>query len=179
MNYDNNEDSLELINRLLERLHHADYRIFGSIVFNVYKEGSQHIDHVDNLYFGDKWMKAFQGKEPADNPPPTNLPFDDSTPLSALFRENHHEELRKVIDSWRPYLIDDDPMVDALDMTSFRFDFSKVIATSIYIDLGRLLYNHTMVDDNMNKLAWYLFLHTNLSQSQATLHAQLRKYKKR
>lgn len=172
----NDEDALGFFNRLLERLHQADLTHFGSHIQLVYvASGAQHVGSIQtqNVYVERRQEPAKTRKQNEGNT------FDKDTPLSALFRENHHEELRKVIDSWRPYLIDDDPMVDALDMTSFRFDFSKVIATSIYIDLGRLLYNHTMVDDNMNKLAWYLFLHTNLSQSQATLHAQLRKYKKR
>ena len=51
MNFDNNEDDLTLINRLLEQLHQADYKVLGSIVLNVYKAGSQHVDHVDNQYF--------------------------------------------------------------------------------------------------------------------------------
>lgn len=172
----NDEDALGFFNRLLDWLHQADLTHFGSHIQLVYvASGAQHVGSIQtqNVYVERRQEPAKTRKQNEGNT------FDKDTPLSALFRENHHEELRKVIDSWRPYLIDDDPMVDALDMTSFRFDFSKVIATSIYIDLGRLLYNHTMVDDNMNKLAWYLFLHTNLSQSQATLHAQLRKYKKR
>lgn len=172
----NDDEALGFLNCLLERLHQADLKNFGSHIQLVYvASGAQHVGSIQtqNVYVERRQEPAKTRKQNEGNT------FDKDTPLSALFRENHHEELRKVIDSWRPYLIDDDPMVDALDMTSFRFDFSKVIATSIYIDLGRLLYNHTMVDDNMNKLAWYLFLHTNLSQSQATLHAQLRKYKKR
>ena len=105
--------------------------------------------------------------------------FEKDTPLSALFRDNFHGELRKVIESWRPYLIDDDANVDAMKMHSFHFDFSKVIATSIYIDLGRLLHTHALKDDNMSSLAQYLYRHSNLSNSQSTLYAQLRKYKKR
>ena len=116
----------------------------------------------------------FDGTKAAPNPP-----FDADTPLSALFRENHHEELRKVIDSWRPYLIDDDSDVDALALNSFHFDFDKVIATHIYIDLGRLLYVHALKDDNMSHLAKYLYQHSNLSSSESTLYVQLRKYKKR
>ena len=35
-NNNNDEESLELINRLLERLHQADFRFLGSIVLNIY-----------------------------------------------------------------------------------------------------------------------------------------------
>ncbi len=48
----NNEEALELVNRLLELLHQADYKILGSIVLNVYKPGSQHVDKVENQYIG-------------------------------------------------------------------------------------------------------------------------------
>ena len=105
--------------------------------------------------------------------------FGTDTPLSALFREEYHGELRTVIESWRPSLTDDDPATDALAMSRFHFDFRKIMATAVYIDLGRLLSVHALADDNVSTLAWYLFGHSNLSNSQATLYAQLRKYKKR
>lgn len=101
------------------------------------------------------------------------------TPLSALFKEECHELLWQIIESWRPYLDDDAKETDSLSLSYFHFDFKKVIATSIYIDLGRLLHIHALADDNMNTLAWYLYHHSNLSNSQPTLYAQLRKYKKR
>ena len=63
----------------------------------------------------DKWIKALQNKVVADDQPLAAEPvFEKDTPLSALFRDNFHGELRKVIESWRPYLIDDDASVDAL-----------------------------------------------------------------
>ena len=142
-------DVLKMVNVLLEQLHQKEKDHQGSTVINIYEKGSLHVD------------------------------FEKDTPLSALFRDNFHGELRKVIESWRPYLIDDDANVDAMKMHSFHFDFSKVIATSIYIDLGRLLHTHALKDDNMSSLAQYLYRHSNLSNSQSTLYAQLRKYKKR
>ena len=100
------------------------------------------------------------------------------TPLSALFCEIFKSELKTVIESWRPCLIGDDPSIDALQLSHFEFDFSKILATCVYIDLGHLLCKHPLVDDNMRTLADYLFEHSNLSNSQPTLYAQLRKYKK-
>ena len=185
-------DVLKMVNELLEQLHRKDKDHQGSTVINIYGKGSLHVDHVDNQYlYGDKWVKALQNKVVADDQPSAAEPvFEKDTPLSALFRDNFHGELRKfrdnfhgelrkVIESWRPYLIDDDANVDAMKMHSFHFDFSKVIATSIYIDLGRLLHTHALKDDNMSSLAQYLYRHSNLSNSQSTLYAQLRKYKKR
>lgn len=110
---------------------------------------------------------------------PVPVSFGRDTPLSALFREEYHGELKKVIESWRPNLIDDDPAIDALAMSRFHFDFKKIMATAVYIDLGRLLSVHALTDDNTSTLSWYLFNHSNLSTSQPTLYAQLRKYKKR
>ena len=175
----NGEELLASLNRLLEGLHQAGLTDFGSHLSIVYvASGAQYVSTIHNQY-----------PQPLPGPPrrrenkaagaTADPPFDADTPLSALFRENHHEELRKIIDSWRPYLIGDDPTIDALAMTSFEFDFDKVIATHIYIDLGRLLYVHALKDDNMSLLAKYLYQHSNLSNSESTLYVQLRKYKKR
>lgn len=43
-------DDLNHLNRLLEQLHQADYKILGSIVLNIYASGSQHVDRVENQY---------------------------------------------------------------------------------------------------------------------------------
>ena len=107
-----------------------------------------------------------------------NKDIKSGTPLSALFRLNFEGELRTVIESWRPCLIGDDPSIDAMQLSYFEFDFNKILAMSVYIDLGHLLCKHPLVDDNMRTLADYLFEHSNLSNSQPTLYAQLRKYKK-
>ena len=172
-------DVLKKLRELLEQLQQSGHANQGDTVINIYQPGSSHVDKVDNQYFGDKWAKAFQGKEPSEGQTPSNVTLDADTPLSALFRENHHEDLRRIIDTWRPYLIGDDPSIDALALAHFEFDFDKVIATHIYIDLGRLLYVHALKDDNMSQLAKYLYQHSNLSNSESTLYVQLRKYKKR
>ena len=176
-------DVLKKVNELLERVHRKDKDHQGSPVF-IYAPGSQYVDKQFN--FGAYHRPLPKGKG-AGKPLPeafsteaaADPPFDADTPLSALFRENHHEELRRIIDSWRPYLIGDDPTIDALALAHFEFDFDKVIATHIYIDLGRLLYVHALKDDNMSQLAKYLYQHSNLSNSESTLYVQLRKYKKR
>ena len=171
-------EDLKELNYLLERLHQADYKILGKIEIHIYKPGSQHVDHVDNQnFYGYPCPKP--KKTPKGEDASTTERFGKDTPLSDLFRENHHEELKTVIESWRPYLVDNNPSIDALKMNSFHFDFGRIIATSVYIDLGPLLNNHALKDDNMSQLANYLYLHSNLSSSQPTLYAQLRKYKKR
>lgn len=171
-------EDLKELNYLLERLHQADYKILGKIEIHIYKPGSQHVDHVENQnFYGYPCPKP--KKTPKGEDTSTTERFGKDTPLSDLFRENHHEELKTVIESWRPYLVDNNPSIDALKMNSFHFDFGRIIATSVYIDLGPLLNNHALKDDNMSQLANYLYLHSNLSSSQPTLYAQLRKYKKR
>ena len=175
----NGEDLLASLNRLLEGLHQAGLTNFGSHLSIVYvASGAQYVSTIHNQY-PQSLPSPPRRRENKAAGATADPPFDADTPLSALFRENHHEELRKVIDSWRPYLIDDDPSIDALALAHFEFDFDKIIATHIYIDLGRLLYVHALKDDNMSLLAKYLFRHSNLSNSQSTLYVQLRKYKKR
>ncbi len=175
----NGEDILALLNRLLEGLHQAGMTNFGSHLSIVYvASGAQHVDTVQNQYVGPH-PSPLQRRGSMAAEKDTKAPFDADTPLSALFRESHHEELRQIIESWRPFLVGDDSGIDALGLTHFEFDFEKVIATRIYIDIGRLLYDHALKDDNMSLLAKYLFQHSNLSNSQSTLYVQLRKYKKR
>jgi hypothetical protein len=97
MNFENNEEALEIINffdepdeksgacsdsamarksrlkinRLLERLHQADYKTLGSIVLNIYKPGSQHVDHVENQYFyGSLTPRSAKGRLQGKNPSP-------------------------------------------------------------------------------------------------------------
>ena len=53
MNFDNDEEALEFINRLLERLHQADYKTLGSKIEVVYvASGGQHVDTIQsqNIY---------------------------------------------------------------------------------------------------------------------------------
>ena len=173
----NDEEVIELLCRLLERLQRADgNNPKGSTTIIYVAPGAQ---YVKNLCQQTPLTDSPRRKGNNAAGETAEPPFDADTPLSALFRENHHEELRQSIDSWRPYLIGDDPAIDALAISDFQFDFDKIIATHIYIDLGRLLYVHALKDDNMSLLAKYLYQHSNLSNSESTLYVQLRKYKKR
>lgn len=101
--------------------------------------------------------------------------FSADTPLSALFRENHHEELRIVIESWRPYMIGDDPTTDALQLTHFEFDKKRIYSNKVYImlmDLERL----GALRVSLSQLARYLAEHSNLSRTYRTLYQQLKYY---
>ena len=170
-------DVLKMVNELLEQLHRKSKNHQGSTVINIYGKGSLHVDHVDNQYFyGDKWFKDLQNKETVTSPPSVDPVFDKDTPLSALFRDNFHGELRKVIESWRPYLIDDDASVDALAMTRFEFDRKRIYSNRVYYDLLDLDDSGALLV-SLSQLSNYLANHTNLSSSYATLYRQLKKYR--
>ena len=172
-------DVLKMVNELLEKLHQADSNHQGSTVINIYGKGSLHVDHVDNQYlYGDKWVKALQNKVVADDQPSAADPvFEKDTPLSALFRENHHDKLKAVIESWRPYLLNDEKEREALALTSFVFDMEKIRPVSIYMDLAHLV-NHDALRLPMSVLAAYMFQHSNMSRSQNALYVQLKRYRK-
>lgn len=168
-------EDLKELNYLLERLHQADYKLLGSIEINIYKPGSQRVDHVDNQYFyGDACPRP--KKTPKEENASTTERFSKDTPLSALFRKNRHEELRKVIESWRPYLINDDTNIDALDMNRFEFDKERIYSNRVYYDLLDMD-NLGALQVSLSQLARYLADHSNLSSSHATLYRQLKKYR--
>ena len=170
-------DVLKKVNELLEQLHRKGKDHQGSIVLNIYEKGSLHVDHVDNQYFyGDKWIKALQNKVVTDEQPPAEPVFDKDTPLSALFRDNYRSELRKVIESWRPYLIGDDATVDALAMTHFEFDKNRIYSNRVYYDLLDLEHTGALLV-SLSQLSNCLANHTDLSNSYATLYRQLKKYR--
>ena len=175
----NDDEIVALLNRLLEKLHQADSNNQGSTVINIYGKGSLHVDHVDNQnFYGDKWTERQKDKKEAKhNKTASGVPFDGNTPLSALFRENHHDKLKAVIESWRPYLLNDEKEREALALTSFAFDMEKIRPVSIYMDLVHLI-NQDALRFPMSVLAAYMFQHSNMSQSQNALYVQLKRYRK-
>ncbi len=173
----NDDEIVALLNRLPEKLHQADSNNQGSTVINIYGKGSLHVDHVDTQYlYGDKWVKALQNKVVTDEQPSAEPVFDKDTPLLVLFRDNFHGELRKVIESWRPYLIDDDASVDALAMAHFEFDKNRIYSNKVYRDLCELD-GLGALQVSLSQLARYLADHSNLSRSYATLYQQLKNYR--
>ena len=166
---------LKKLNELLELLHQTDFKQHGSVVFNIYEKGSLHVDHVDNQTFnGDACPKS--RKTSKEDESLATVRFDPDTPLSALFRENHHKELRQIIDSWRPYLVGDDPGIDALALARFEFDRKQIYSNRVYYDLLDLdAFGALQV--SLSDLAHYLADHSNLSSSYATLYRLLKKYR--
>ena len=168
-------DVLKKLNELLARLHQADHTNHGSTVINIYEKGSLHVDHVDNQnFYNDSGLRPM--KTPKTKDAPATKTFDQDTPLSALFRDNHHEELRMVIDSWRPYLVDDDAAIDALQLSHFVFDKKRIYSNHVYYDLLDLD-SAGALQVSLRQLSSYLSDHSNLSNSYATLYRQIKKYR--
>lgn len=173
MNNNNDEETLGLLNRLLEQVHQAGISKIDNLVFVA--SGAQYVDHVENQYFyGDTCRKST--KTPKEKDESATKTFNDETPLSALFRANHHEELRKIIESWRPYLIGDDASVDALTISYFEFDKNRIYSNKVYRDLCELDALGAL-QVPLSQLAHFLADHTNLSRSYATLYQQLKYYR--
>lgn len=164
-------DALEFINRLLERLHQADFTNHGSKIEFVYvASGGQHVETQINIGPHPGPPKGREkGTKAKDS-------FSAETPLSALFRENHHEELRKVIESWRPYMINDENATEALSLTHFEFDKGQIYSNKVYRDLCELDALGAL-QVSLSQLARYLAEHSNLSLSYATLYQQLKDYR--
>ena len=170
-------DVLKKLNELLEQLHRKDKDHQGSHNTIVYvAPGAQYVGTVENQYL-----------HPLPGLPPKKVdtkveekqekPFDTDTPLSALFRESHHEELGKIIESWRPFLIEADTEGDALQLYTFHFDLAQIRPATVYLDFAHLI-NHEALQSPMSVLAAYMFQHSNLSKSENALYVQLKRYKK-
>ena len=188
-------DFLKMINELLERLHRAGHNNQGSKIEIVYvAPGGQHVETQVNAappcpsltpdpspkgegnYKGrGKGMGEEDCKGRVKGTGEANA-FKDDTPLSALFRVNFHEKLRKVIESWRPYLISDDKDVDALAMNRFEFDKKRIYSNRVYYDLLDLEALGAL-QVSLSQLACYLADHSNLSSSYTALYQQLKRYR--
>ena len=165
---------LKMLNELLEQQHRTGHPNNGSKIEFVYvASGGQHVETIQKqIVYTTKQQEAPKVKDTT-----IEEQFNDETPLSALFRKSHHEELRKRIDSWRPYLIDDDPDIDTVAISNFQFDMTAIRPVSIYMDLAYLV-NHDALRPPMSVLAAYMYQHSNLSRSKNALYVQLKRYKK-
>ena len=164
---------LKLVNELLEQQHRTDHPNNGSNNTFIYvASGGQHVDTQINI--GDSYSKP--KKTPKGEDASITERFGKDTPLSDLFRKTRHEELRKVIESWRPYLIDDDPTTDTLALTRFEFDKKRIYSNRVYYDLLDLDALGAL-QVSLSQLACYLADHSNLSSSYTALYQQLKHYR--
>ena len=90
MNFDNDEEALVFINRLLEQMHLLEnekkevWKNGKGIEIHIYKPGSQHVDHVENQYFGTNTHPLPKGRE--DDSPPSSLTPDLCIPETSAKR---------------------------------------------------------------------------------------------
>ena len=167
---------LKKIKELLEMAHKVEGNDHGSKIEIVYvASGGQ---HVETQIVASPLPPPNRGGDTKEREKGTKTKesFNDDTPLSALFRENHHNELRKIIESWRPYLIGNDPNMDALALYHFEFDKERIYSNKVYRDLCELDALGAL-QVSLSQLARYLADHSNLSQSYATLYQQLKDYR--
>ena len=164
---------LKMLNELLEQQHRTGHPNNGSKIEFVYvASGGQHVETIQKQIV----YTTKQQEVPKVRDTIIEEQFNDETPLSALFRKSHHEELRKRIDSWRPYLIDDDPDIDTVAISNFQFDKDQIYSNKVYRDLCELDALGAL-QVSLSQLARYLSAHSNLSRSYATLYQQLKYYR--
>ena len=97
------------------------------------------------------------------------------TPLSALIREAHHQELATIIEKWRPFLKVDCSNVDVLQLSYFEFDFDRINAGTIYRNLAQLV-DHDAVIPDVTVLARYITDHSNLAAKWTSVYRQINRY---
>jgi riboflavin transporter FmnP len=97
------------------------------------------------------------------------------TPLSALIREAHHQELATIIEKWRPFLKVDCSNVDVLKLSYFEFDFDRINIGTIYRHLAQLIILDAVIT-SMSELARYIVGHSNLKTKWESVYRQVNRY---
>jgi len=97
------------------------------------------------------------------------------TPLSALIRETHHEELSLFLKQWRHFLKGDHSKIVLLQLSYFEFDLECVNVGMIYRHLAQLI-NHDAVIPNVTVLARYMVEHSNLAIQWKSVYRQINRY---
>ena len=95
-----------------------------------------------------------------------------------LFNWERFEEIHAVLKKWRECLKN-----ECLEMSDHHnekmiFDFEKIDASDIYIDLSHFI-NHGTLNCTMKDLARFLVSYTNLGESEDNIYMQLKRYKKK
>ena len=172
---ENFESDLEEIKHMFDKFRQNEGNDIAQMVINYYGNGSNHIDNVACQTF---ISGAVEPKNVQKVPKATaKEEFNDDTPLSALFRDNHYDELKEIINSWLPFLTNVSDIKDPLSITSFQFVFGEFHPANVYLDLVHLV-NLDALKTPLSVLADYLFTHSNLSVSRNSIYVQLKRYKK-
>ena len=104
-----------------------------------------------------------------------SINLTSETPLSALIRETHHQELASLIEQWRPFLKGDCANVDALKMNYFEFDLDRFNIGTIYRHLAQLIILDAVIT-SMSELARYIVGHSNLKTKWESVYRQVNRY---
>ena len=97
------------------------------------------------------------------------------TPLSALIREAHHQELATIIEKWRPFLKVDCSNVDVLQLSYFEFDFDRINIGTIYRHLAQLILLDAVIP-SVAVLIRYIVDHSNLKVKWKSVYRQINRY---
>ena len=97
------------------------------------------------------------------------------TPLSALIRDNHHQELSLYLEQWRRYLKGVNSDTDLFRLSYFEFDLDRLNVGVIYHSLA-LLINHDAVMTNVSVLAGYVVEHSNMGIKKESVYRQINRY---
>lgn len=81
--------------------------------------------------------------------------------------------IETVINAWRPFLVNNDPTVAALQMTHFQFDHQRFQSKRAYLDLMDVVKMDGLLV-SLHALADYLNAHSNLSSSATTIYQSLK-----
>ena len=89
---------LKKLNLLLELLHQAERNKQGSMVINIFEHGSQHVDHVENQYFGICPQPSTKGRETKPGDLPEVLATEEAMTLwkkvqNAGYIDHHYQPL--------------------------------------------------------------------------------------
>jgi hypothetical protein len=103
------------------------------------------------------------------------IEITNDTKLLKLFHENYHNKLRNLIDSWRPYLLNNEPNVDALALPRFEFDKKLINSKTVYFGLLDLV-SQGALKVSLSQLARFLYEHSNLSKNYQALYQQMKNY---
>ena len=81
--------------------------------------------------------------------------------LTGIAMPNFQDEIRELVDSWKPYLVERHTADDLEKMIYFKFRNKRGDKVKIYRDLVRA-YNKGWFKVSLIDLAKYLAIHTNL-----------------
>ena len=97
------------------------------------------------------------------------------TPLSALIRETHHQQLSLFLKQWCPFLKGIQSNMNVLHLSYFEFDLDCINVGKIYGTLAQLI-NQDAVIPNVAVFARYMVDHSNLGVKWQSVYRQINRY---